>query len=212
MTLNINENIPGWNGKQILNLIAEHASLVPDNGTIVELGALFGRSTYALGHNKKESVKLFTIDIWTTIYLDKHPKGIHDANICGIAEALELESNFKKEPLRLEGSDYYKLWKKWTSGIHNLIPLPGRTSQSHTQIPLIDFIYHDANHTYDGVKEDLKHWWPKLKVGGILIIDDYERQFVGLVDAVNEFVQANNLGLETEMLPTNRNLLLRKTQ
>ena len=37
----------------------------------------------------------------------------------------------------------------------------------------LDWIYIDANHAYDYVKEDLQLWWPKLKKGGLFSGHDY---------------------------------------
>jgi hypothetical protein len=37
----------------------------------------------------------------------------------------------------------------------------------------LDFIYIDARHDYCGVREDLREWWPKLRMGGILAGHDY---------------------------------------
>ena len=37
----------------------------------------------------------------------------------------------------------------------------------------IDFIYIDANHAYDFVKEDIEFWYPKLKKGGLFSGHDY---------------------------------------
>eukprot|EP01004_Peranema_trichophorum_P009145 NODE_7890_length_731_cov_22.569079_g7275_i0.p1 GENE.NODE_7890_length_731_cov_22.569079_g7275_i0~~NODE_7890_length_731_cov_22.569079_g7275_i0.p1 ORF type:complete len:173 (+),score=27.31 NODE_7890_length_731_cov_22.569079_g7275_i0:72-590(+) len=37
----------------------------------------------------------------------------------------------------------------------------------------IDFIYIDARHDYEGVSEDLRLYWPKLRKGGILAGHDY---------------------------------------
>ena len=37
----------------------------------------------------------------------------------------------------------------------------------------LDFVYIDANHAYDFVKEDIEYWYPKLKKGGILSGHDY---------------------------------------
>lgn len=65
-----------------------------------------------------------------------------------------------------------------------------------------DFIYIDAWHSYESVKEDLNHWWPKLKVGGLMCGDDYmdfdcpgECRF-GIIQAVEEFAEKNGLFLE----------------
>ena len=57
-----------------------------------------------------------------------------------------------------------------------------------------DFIYIDAAHDYQSVKEDVEAWWPKLKEGGIFSGHDYfpdrrvwRNEEVGVYKAVNEF-------------------------
>lgn len=39
-----------------------------------------------------------------------------------------------------------------------------------------DFIYIDANHSYEGCKSDLELYWKTLKKGGIIMGDDYHLQ------------------------------------
>jgi len=38
----------------------------------------------------------------------------------------------------------------------------------------LDFVYIDANHTYDAIKQDIDVWTPKVKKGGIIGGHDYE--------------------------------------
>ncbi|MFA4952604.1 MAG: class I SAM-dependent methyltransferase [Candidatus Pacearchaeota archaeon] len=58
----------------------------------------------------------------------------------------------------------------------------------------LDFIYIDAQHSYEGCKEDIELWWPKLKKGGIFAGHDYvngkllEGEF-GVKRAVDEFIK-----------------------
>jgi len=49
----------------------------------------------------------------------------------------------------------------------------------------IDFIYIDASHDYENVKNDLIHWYPKVKIGGVIAGHDYYREEVKR--AVDEF-------------------------
>ena len=57
-----------------------------------------------------------------------------------------------------------------------------------------DFIYIDADHTYQGCKQDIIDWFPKVRKGGFCVGDDYlDRRGrvpgykVEVVRAVNEF-------------------------
>lgn len=61
-----------------------------------------------------------------------------------------------------------------------------------------DFIYIDANHTFNGCYQDVVDWWPKLKVGGVMCGHDYEKRshkgiLFGVIEAVNKFVWENNI-------------------
>ena len=65
-----------------------------------------------------------------------------------------------------------------------------------------DFIYIDADHTYEGVKRDLEDWYPKMKKGGVFCGHDYVNKVAklragylrfGVAQAVDEFVKNNNI-------------------
>ena len=60
----------------------------------------------------------------------------------------------------------------------------------------LDFVYIDANHSYETCKEDIECWFPKVKPGGILGGHDYQPKFPGVIKAVNEFVKPRNIKLE----------------
>lgn len=204
----IDIKIPGWNTRNTLTVLAGYASAVPENGTILELGGFFGRTSYTLGMAKLPSVKLITVDWWRTYHLrDFVDIELHD-NQCGFESLRLIEQHTRFNPDRIEGDDFLSLWKHYTRDIINNEYIRSNTSLCNLNFPLIDFIYHDAGHSYDEVYSDLNHWFPKLKDTGICILDDYmHHQFPGLVTAVDQFVSENNL--YTEMV-TERNILLRR--
>lgn len=62
----------------------------------------------------------------------------------------------------------------------------------------LDFVYIDANHSYECVFEDLKLWYPKVKIGGVIAGHDYYDEYLrftpdqpafrfGVVQAVHDF-------------------------
>lgn len=62
----------------------------------------------------------------------------------------------------------------------------------------LDFVYIDANHSYDSVIEDITQWSKKIKKGGIISGHDYIRrkgqdQYYDVVRAVNDYVRDNNI-------------------
>lgn len=63
---------------------------------------------------------------------------------------------------------------------------------------IFDFIFVDGDHGYEGVLADLKNAWPKLKIGGFMLMDDIlhknhwkihddKTPDYGIVRAVSEF-------------------------
>jgi len=58
----------------------------------------------------------------------------------------------------------------------------------------IDWLYIDADHSYDGVRADLHAWVRHVKPGGLILGDDYgHRLFPGVRQAWDGFEQAHDL-------------------
>jgi hypothetical protein len=61
----------------------------------------------------------------------------------------------------------------------------------------LDFVYIDASHDYESVKQDLACWWPKVKFGGMFAGHDYFEHYeyvkFGIIEAVDEFAAKNSL-------------------
>lgn len=85
--------------------------------------------------------------------------------------------------------DYHKESLTNLSPIIDRIKLIKNDSISESQnYPdgFFDIIYIDASHDYESVKNDLLHWLPKLKRGGVICGDDYIDRWDGVIEAVNE--------------------------
>lgn len=65
----------------------------------------------------------------------------------------------------------------------------------------LDFVFIDADHSYEGCKADIEAWLPKLRPGGLLCGHDYERPKYpreGVKQAVDEFASAKRLAVERD--------------
>lgn len=69
-----------------------------------------------------------------------------------------------------------------------------------------DFVFLDADHSYEGVRADLAAWWPKIRAGGWLCGHDYggyvivngAPRYFGVKEAVDEWASALSLSVETD--------------
>lgn len=83
----------------------------------------------------------------------------------------------------------------------------------------LDFVYLDANHAYEAVRDDIHAWWPKVKPGGMLAGDDYgviEEQWVdfghgrvrfGVKRAVDEWSKQVGRNISIDILADWKNLI-----
>jgi len=62
-----------------------------------------------------------------------------------------------------------------------------------------NLVHINAAHEYEDVKEDITLWWPALANCGILMGDDYDAGWPGVMRAVDEL--ANRQGVHLELLP-----------
>lgn len=52
----------------------------------------------------------------------------------------------------------------------------------------LDFVFIDADHSYEAVRADIIAWWPKVKSGGIISGHDYHMGAPGVINASNELL------------------------
>lgn len=86
--------------------------------------------------------------------------------------------------------------------------LRGSSDEWATAIDIeFDLIFIDGNHDYAPVARDLLNWWPKLRVGGLLLLHDCD--FVTVAKAVDEFFAARPETLTEQRLGPKRVCLTR---
>ena len=136
------QNIEGWfsdDDAQIYKIAIERTTIPAQ---FVEIGSYKGRSAAFAAveiANSKKDIKFDCIDIW-------QPNLMYDD--------LDFES-FKHNMKPVES--YYKAIKMDSAQASNLY-----TDSS------LDFVFIDADHSYEAVKQDIQTWWPKIKSNGMI--------------------------------------------
>lgn len=133
---------------------------------VVELGTFKGASAVAIARLLKTwGGHLFCVDSWT-------PATTGEAGVLSMCAAHLAAAGVAP-------------WVR-------LIAAPsGATAAAWNGLP-IDALYVDADHTRDGVTADLEGWWPHLRVGGLILGDDYGHpDFPGVADGWDAFERAH---------------------
>lgn len=124
--------------------------------------------------------QLFLVDIWEQYKIaKKHKEGFNNADFSG----------------------YYPTVLRRFGQRTDVTILKKYSIEASRQFPnqYFDFIYIDACHGYQAVKNDIEVWFPKIKDGGIFGGHDYHNQiYPGLLKAINEFIQNGNYELHQE--------------
>ena len=143
--------LPGFETVAEERKLIELAKLVPENGTIVEIGGELGRSAgqFLLATNGK-GVKVYTVDLFP---LDHHVAGnLLIAQKKNLIEAIGVEAVTNRH-IQVKGVSW-EVGTQWDKG-------------------LIDLLFIDGDHTYEGVSKDIAAWLKHVKPGGIVAFHDY---------------------------------------
>lgn len=141
------------------NALKKIANMVDNpNMVIVEVGSWKGNTTSILGKIAKE---------WNgTVYAVDHWRGNNGTWNKDIATKYDVFKIFRNNMEILGLEDTVKpLVMESSSGV-------GLFKENS-----LDIVFLDGNHTYQGIKEDISMWLPKVKNGGIICGHDAEKKY-----------------------------------
>lgn len=139
-----------------------------------EVGSWKGRSTCCMAQLLKQKnipVKLYAIDTFLG-----SGESIHNQEI----------ENLKRKNLTLYDVFLSNILDCGVDDIVVPIKSTGEEACSKVENNSVDFLYLDAAHNYNSVKNDINMWIPKMKKGSIISGDDYVACWPGVIKAVNE--------------------------
>lgn len=154
----------------------ELLKFLPKNSVGAELGVYLGEFSDEIikAVNPK---RLFLIDVWEFIEL-----GYNDKLMRNNKNQLKAYRHTLKKFI---DDQRVSLIREKTEIIKDIFP------QNY-----LDWIYIDADHSYNGCMNDLVNSDPLVKEDGCILGHDYNKiHFPGVVDAVNEFVKTRNYNL-----------------
>jgi len=81
--------------------------------------------------------------------------------------------------------------------------LTGKSSELFDNFPdsCADLIHIDGGHEYKEAKADIVNYWPKLKTGGKMLVHDYNKEFPGVIKAIEEFTNETTPYLAVRQVP-----------
>jgi hypothetical protein len=175
ISLKLNRSIPGQMTDNELARVAYLASQVPPNGIIVEVGCLYGLSSWHIAQHCQPGVTLFCIDPWERV-----------SWIVSLVEQPMNAPEFGR-----------KAFEMFTSDCRNIVMVQGFSPSvaKGWNVP-IDMYVEDAVHTNPELAENISFWSSKIKSGGIVCGHDYGNQFLDVPHEAHALAKQYNAQIE----------------
>ena len=156
-------NSPFMGLTHLINDLVEHFQDQTHLKKMIEIGSYMGESTFLFGCS----------GVFDEINaIDPH-EGDEPFNNDFDTTWEQVKKEFKINTRNFEN---IKHWKNFSEDIANKFNDD------------IDFIYIDANHSYESVKKDLQLYKPKIKTNGVIGGHDYVEPWTGVIQAVDEII------------------------
>lgn len=154
------------------------ASQIPSGGAIVDVGSHRGKSVCFMASGLRHSGKtgkVYAIDLWmmggpeTSRYAHYYSE-----NTFEVFKAQVINTGSEGIVIPIMG-DSRKIAESWLKD--------GR--------PMVDLLFLDGDHRWEGISADYYAWEPLLNVGGFIAFHDYTLKFPGVQRVIDELVIDN---------------------
>ncbi len=121
------------------------------NGICLELGVFEGE--YSKKILEAGAKVLYMVDVWKAVEKDYEDYSNNKFHPNAYLEAMKIADLFSNKAI--------------------MIRTESKIASNLIEDESLDFMYIDANHYYESVKEDINKWYPKVKKGGVFGGHDY---------------------------------------
>ena len=163
-------DIPGWTCARLLELYDEVAERWPD-GLLVEVGCAYGRSIAYLA-KRAPNADITGVDTWAEhMGGDNLPPDVFASLVAkgSPADACAAMLRDARALVHLRQAPSVDAAADWNEGE-------------------ADFVFLDADHSYEAVHADILAWLPKVSPGGWLAGHDVNAHYPGVERAVRELL------------------------
>lgn len=179
------EEAKGLTEKAACRFLFNQARKVPSSQVIVELGAFKGRTTgwLCLGAFEGNGALVIAVDPWTDRSVDDWPEGYTDGQSHkGVYAERQTLDEFD-EHMRRCGitADQLKAIKGFAT----------KEGEGYTGPP-VGLLFHDAEHTADGVEADLRAWVDHVAPGGMVVLHDAGNPGLGVMEGARRVFEGND--------------------
>jgi len=180
---NYNEIFGWFDFENVYKMIVDEA---PENSTIVEIGALIGKSTCFLAvdaHNSGKNLRIISCDIFCSLPQTHEIYSVAGCSYVGDGNYQWIcERNVKNSKAEIE-----------------LRKIDGLILANEFQDESVFAVWIDASHEYPETKAMIEAWYPKVSKGGFLGGHDYINvKYPGVKQVVDEFVKRYNLNCKID--------------
>lgn len=167
------KDVPGYffdvDGLDYMHL----TNMLPDGGSMVEIGSFRGKSLASVSENiKRKNLQVVSVDLFDKV----------------ISESYVEPDVYAKRDGMLD--DFVTTLEKFGLSEHvEVLAAKSTDAAELLSCTQFDLVFIDADHSYEAVKSDIEAWWPLVKEGGIMAGHDYDhntRQWPGVYKAVHE--------------------------
>ena len=170
-------DIEGWFSESDKNIYDKMINKYQDGDIFIEVGSFKGRSSSIMAvniANSNKDIKFYCVDTW--IGSEEHQKGA---------------SHEDKDVVNGKLLDTFLNNTKTVSKYITPIQKTSIEAANSFNDKSISFVFIDASHDYENVKNDINAWYPKIKSDGTLAGHDWP--YPPIVKAVTEFAEKNSL-------------------
>lgn len=184
--------IPGWMPEEELQVLERLAFTIPPGGRMLEVGPFAGRSSWCWSKSVAQGVKIACVDIWDP---QEHP---YSPPASEGDEPVKPDFGYRDADAPPWGTQ--AMFEYYTRDCDNIVPIRARSPDDFSRWPenSLDLVFLDGVHHNPVFNNDLRHWYARVKRGGVLCGDDCARTHPDVLWTVDDFCKEQGIAFAVE--------------